>query len=69
MAIEMADVIIFLTDIKQGITAADEEIALMLKKSNKPVVLVCNKADNYEKAKEDSSIRWFCCPANCYQES
>ncbi|MBQ9657836.1 MAG: ribosome biogenesis GTPase Der [Clostridia bacterium] len=54
MAIEMADVIIFLTDIKQGITAADEEIALMLKKSNKPVVLVCNKADNYEKAKEDS---------------
>ncbi len=54
MAIEMADVVIFLTDIKQGITAADTEIALMLKKSSKPVVLVCNKADNYTEAKNDS---------------
>lgn len=54
IAIEMADVIIFLTDIRQGITAADEEISLMLKKSKKPIVLVCNKADNYQKAKEDS---------------
>ena len=53
LAIEMADVIIFLTDIKQGVTAADQEIALMLKKSRKPIVLVCNKADNYEKAKQD----------------
>ena len=53
LAIEMADVIIFLTDIKQGVTAADQEIALMLKKSGKPIVLVCNKADNYEKAKQD----------------
>lgn len=54
IAIEMADVIIFLTDIRQGITAVDEEISLMLKKSKKPIVLVCNKADNYQKAKEDS---------------
>ncbi len=54
IAIEMADVVIFLTDIKQGITAADTEIALMLKKSSKPVVLVCNKADNYLQAKDDS---------------
>lgn len=53
LAIEMADVIIFLTDIKQGVTATDQEIALMLKKSGKPIVLVCNKADNYEKAKQD----------------
>ena len=53
LAIEMADVIIFLTDIKQGVTAADQEIALMLKKSGKPIVLVSNKADNYEKAKQD----------------
>lgn len=53
LAIEMADVIIFLTDIKQGVTVADQEIALMLKKSGKPIVLVCNKADNYEKAKQD----------------
>ncbi len=49
LAIEMADVIIFLTDIRQGVTAADQEIALMLKKSKKPIVLVCNKADNLEK--------------------
>ena len=54
MAVEMADVVIFLTDIKQGITAADSEIALMLKKSSKPVILVCNKADNYVQAKDDS---------------
>lgn len=53
LAIEMADVIIFLTDIKQGVTAADREIALMLKKSGKPIVLVCNKADNYQKDKEE----------------
>ena len=52
LAINMADVIIFLTDIKQGVTAADKEISVMLKKSGKPVVLVCNKADNYEKDKE-----------------
>ena len=49
LAIEMADVIIFLTDVRQGVTAADQEIALMLKKSKKPIVLVCNKADNLEK--------------------
>ena len=53
LAINMADVIIFLTDIKQGVTAADKEIAIMLKKSRKPIVLVCNKADNYEKDKEE----------------
>ena len=35
IAIEIADVILFLTDVKQGVTAADEEIALMLKKSKK----------------------------------
>ena len=52
LAIAMADVIIFLTDVKQGVTAADKEIALMLKKSNKPIVLVCNKADNFEKDKQ-----------------
>ena len=49
IAIAMADVIIFLTDAKQGITSADTEIALMLRKSKKPVILVCNKADNYGK--------------------
>ena len=53
LAIAMADVIIFLTDIRQGITAADQEIAIMLKKSGKPVVLVCNKADNFQKDREE----------------
>ena len=53
MAIEIADVIIFLTDIKQGVTAVDQEIALMLKKAKKPVVLVCNKADNMSRDQND----------------
>ena len=53
IAISVADVIIFLTDIKQGVTAADKEIALMLKKSKKKVILVCNKADNYGKTQDD----------------
>lgn len=47
IAIQIADVIIFLTDIKQGVTAADKDIALMLKKSKKKIILVCNKADNF----------------------
>ena len=53
IAINVADVIIFLTDIKQGVTAADKDIALMLKKSKKKVILVCNKADNYGKTQDD----------------
>ena len=54
LAIAMADVILFLTDVRQGITPADREIALMLKKSGKPIVLVCNKADNFDKDKQDA---------------
>ena len=53
IAISVADVIIFLTDIKQGVTADDKDIALMLKKSKKKVILVCNKADNYGKTSDD----------------
>lgn len=53
LAISMADVIIFVTDVKQGITAADNDIALMLRKSKKPIVLVCNKADNYGKVPDE----------------
>ncbi len=53
LAINMADVILFVTDIRQGVTASDKEIALMLKKSKKPIVLVCNKADNYNKDKQE----------------
>lgn len=47
IAISVADVIIFLTDVRQGVTADDKEIAMMLKRSKKPIVLVCNKADNF----------------------
>lgn len=54
LAIAMANVIIFLTDVKQGVTAADREIALMLKKSGKPIVLVCNKADNFGQGTQES---------------
>ncbi len=53
LAISMADVIIFVTDIRQGITAADEDIALMLRKSKKPIILVCNKADTYGKTPDE----------------
>ena len=45
IAIETADVIIFMTDVKTGLTADDREIARMLLKSNKPVVLCVNKVD------------------------
>lgn len=53
IAINIADVIIFLTDIKQGVTAADKDISLMLKKSKKKIILVCNKADNFGKDADD----------------
>lgn len=49
LAMDMADAIIFLTDIKQGVTAMDLEIANMLRRTHKPVILVCNKADNVGK--------------------
>ncbi len=45
LAIETADVIVFLVDGREGMTAADEEVATMLRKSNKPVVLAVNKLD------------------------
>mgnify|MGYP001025701315 CR=1 FL=1 len=53
IAIDIADVIIFMTDIKQGVTAADEDIAIMLKKARKPVVLVCNKSDSFGKVEDE----------------
>lgn len=45
IAIESADVILFLTDLKSGVTAADMDVSTMLIKSGKPVVLCVNKAD------------------------
>jgi GTPase len=46
IAIDEADVIIFLTNGREGVTAADEEVAKILYKSKKPVVLAVNKIDN-----------------------
>lgn len=48
VAIDEADVIVFIVNAKEGITAADEEVAKLLFKSNKPVVLAVNKVDNPE---------------------
>lgn len=46
LAIDMADVILFVTDITTGVTAADQEIANLLLRSKKPVVLAVNKMDS-----------------------
>src|SRR5258708_25715496 len=46
LAIEEADVIVFMVDARSGITAADEEVAEVLRLTQKPVVLGANKADN-----------------------
>lgn len=46
IAIDTADVIVFVVDVKTGLTSADSDVAAMLQKSGKPVVLVCNKSDN-----------------------
>ena len=49
IAIDTADVIIFLTDVRQGLTDADSKVADMLRRSGKPIVLVVNKVDDYLK--------------------
>ena len=57
IAIEMADVIIFVVDGKEGLTAADQEVAQMLRRSKKPVVLVVNKIDRL--ALEENSYEFY----------
>lgn len=49
IAIETADVIIFVTDVRDGVTASDMLVADLLRKSKKPIVLAVNKADSFEK--------------------
>ena len=49
IAIETADVIIFMTDVRQGLVDDDNKVADMLRKSHKPIVLVVNKVDSFEK--------------------
>lgn len=53
IAIATADVIIFLTDVRQGLQDSDSKVADMLRRSGKPVVLVVNKVDSFEKYMPD----------------
>ncbi|MDE7252667.1 MAG: ribosome biogenesis GTPase Der [Acetatifactor sp.] len=53
IAMETADVIIFLVDVRQGLQDADSKVADMLRRSHKPIVLVVNKVDNFEKFMAD----------------
>lgn len=53
IAIETADVIVFITDVRQGLIDADAKVADMLRRSKKPVVLVVNKVDSFEKFMPD----------------
>ena len=53
IAIDTADVIIFLVDVKQGLVDSDAKVADMLRRSKKPVVLVVNKVDSFEKYMAD----------------
>ncbi|MBE6070926.1 MAG: ribosome biogenesis GTPase Der [Clostridium butyricum] len=57
IAIETADVIVFIVDGKEGLTAADHEVANMLRKSKKPVVLVVNKVDSLKE--EDNAWEFY----------
>ncbi len=53
IAIDTADVIIFMTDVKQGLIDADAKVADMLRRSRKPVVLAVNKVDNFNRMMAD----------------
>lgn len=53
IAIDTADVIIFLVDVRQGLTDADGKVADMLRRSQKPVVLCVNKVDSFKKMESD----------------
>ena len=53
IAIDTADVIIFLVDVRQGLVDADSKVADMLRRSHKPVVLVVNKVDSFAKMEAD----------------
>ena len=53
IAIDTADVIIFLTDVRQGLVDSDSKVADMLRRSHKPVILVVNKVDDMDKYMAD----------------
>ena len=52
LAIDEADVIIFMVDVESGVTGMDEDVANLLRKVNKPVFLVVNKVDNAKRAED-----------------
>lgn len=53
IAIDTADVILFMTDVRQGLVDSDAKVADMLRRSRKPVILVVNKVDNFDKQMPD----------------
>lgn len=53
IAIDTADVILFMVDVKQGLVDSDAKVADMLRRSHKPVVLIVNKVDNFDKYMAD----------------
>ncbi len=53
IAIDTADVIVFVTDVRQGMVDADQQVADMLRRSRKPVVLCVNKVDNFKQQQTD----------------
>ncbi len=53
IAIDTADVILFMTDVRQGLQDADSKVADMLRRSHKPVILVVNKVDDFQKFMPD----------------
>ncbi len=54
IAIDTADVILFMVDVKQGLVDADMKVADMLRKSRKPIILVVNKVDSFQKFINDT---------------
>jgi GTPase len=57
IAIEEADVVVMLVDAKDGVTAADRDIAEMLRRSNRPVIVAANKADN--ESRRQSAVEFY----------
>ncbi len=53
LAMDIADVIVFMTDLKEGVTQSDEEVAQILRRTRKPVLLVCNKSDRIGQTPEE----------------
>ena len=53
IAIDLADLILFITDAKEGVTSSDYDIAHLLRKSKKKIIVVCNKVDDFKKFEHD----------------